>query len=654
MRLPDPVPKEERRLRWWKDWRSEDFSWASLAERTLAIDGEDGTLQGYWQRNPASDAVRDIGTMRQSGELIADPMGRLWHLAHVPLQWDDGTPTWKADRTDSNWPKFWDIIRARLSAANSEPEEPALFFGVVFGEPPEDWTWDAPLEPMNAKFVACAFAGQTSFAGVESCAGLVFRNCLFAAFVDFDKLRVHGGLAFRRSTFLSTVWMKGVRVLDRLEMDQCDLHGELSLVQSRILGGIGCDRSVFHAPCLFEDSVFRSEAQFSWCRFLNIVSFASVRFRGAATFLETSFESDVTFTGRCHGDFKCVGNRFAAGLDLAFMQFRREAWFAESRFESHSRLQDVQFFGKTSFLNAVFAAEVSFQRVQFKAEVAFHHTVFEGRADLTGCEFPEDARCYHGAFRGADFRRNADFTIPSFTAWGVFIDTSFQQRLLLARSAMQDSSSFDKAFAAAGHAAAAESGRGRDGRVAAEDVRYGELESAFQALKQAMAGQQARLEEHRFYRLELLARRRTSASSCIERGIIRLYDLTSRCGTSFVRPLVALAILMLVFALGYWSVSLPSGDLAAALNPHPPRPIDARLVDAVRFSVENTIQPMSVWGKRFTEADPREAWVRGLLTRNGPGCYLVMRLFATLQSLLSIALLFLAVLGFKRHFQMNT
>lgn len=229
MRLPDPISKDERATRWWKGWRSVDFSWSSIASRSIVFDDNADTLQDYWLFDPVAKLARDWGDLRRMGELVPDPTGRLWHLVHVPLHWDDGTPTWKADRADPNWARFWAIIAARLDAAAADDAYPAQFQGVVFGEPPEDWAWDRAAA-LHAEFVSSAFTNQVSFAGVETAGRLEFLGCLFAAFVDFDNLKVNGDLVFDHTAFRSTIWMKGVAVAGELRLDECDLHGELSLV----------------------------------------------------------------------------------------------------------------------------------------------------------------------------------------------------------------------------------------------------------------------------------------------------------------------------------------------------------------------------------------------------------------------------------------
>ncbi len=95
-------------------------------------------------------------------------------------------------------------------------------------------------------------------------------------------------------------------------------------------------------------------------------------------------------------------------------------------------------------------------------------------------------------------------------------------------------------------------------------------------------------------------------------------------------------------------------ELVAALNPVPFRSFDPNFVDAVRFSMENTLQPMSVWKDLPQEHQPRGEWANRFLNEGNAIHFLIVRLIATLQSLVAVALLFLAAVGFKRYFQMST
>ncbi|WP_347990137.1 hypothetical protein [Methylomonas sp. AM2-LC] len=63
---------------------------------------------------------------------------------------------------------------------------------------------------------------------------------------------------------------------------------------------------------------------------------------------------------------------------------------------------------------------------------------------------------------------------------------------------------------------------------------------------------------------------------------------------------------------------------------------------------------MSVWKHNLKEISSRDAWVVGFLNEENALRYLLVRLIATLQSLIAVTLLFLAALGGKRRFQMSS
>ncbi len=535
MRLPDVLSIDELTKRWWIGWRSVDFSWMALERKYLGGDAkqEKGqTLQSYWRTDLTEGTARGDTDLINLEELEADPRGNLWHLVHVPLYWDDGTPTWKAQSSHQKWKLFWKLVRDRLQVTDlhvlgqkpANESSSANLSGIVFGDIPEDWVWHNVFEHLNAKFLTCAFLGRTSFSCVESISDLDFRHCLFRGTADFDAVNIKGDLRLDSATFLAHLSMERANIDGNLEMSDCNIYGELSLLNGSIKGKTRCTSSVFNGPCGFEKTRFWSEVNIAWCRFLNVTSFASVRFRGAATLLQNRFITDVVITGRCYGEFQCIDCELT-NADLAFFFCFREAWFSASRFKGSALFQGVRFCGRTSFRNTVFESDVRFQQVRFKAETEFHNAVFEGVADFSGCRFPIDARFHHCAFRGADFRRTADFTMECFSAWGAFAECAFHQRVLFARQTLNEPRSFKVAFEAADQAVVV-AGQNGDTRRAEIHRRFAELESAFQSLKQGMARQQARLDEHRFYRLELLARSRYSTAR-IESGMIWLYDISS-------------------------------------------------------------------------------------------------------------------------------
>jgi hypothetical protein len=664
MILPGIGSAEDDEKKWWLAWRKVDFSWLSIGERD-AKSGE--AWQDYWRSDFKTGAIRSDAELLDSGELEKDSSGRLWHLAHVPLVWDDGSPTWKQDQRHAKWKLFWDVIRVRLDATSTgnaffageeddEDREPGSFAGVVFGATPEDWIWHNPgFQRLNAEFQTCAFLGNTSFFGVEPKANLDLRYCIFYGAADFNRLESPGDIQFGNSMFLSSMSMDDARINGKIEFADSRFHKESTFLRSRIGGDADFSRCVFYGPCGFERTKFAKEANFSWSRFLYVVSFFRAFFAGKTMFLENVFSDHVSFGGRCFDDFYFLNCTAERDADFAFMRFRKGAFFGGSRFLGLILFQTIYFYGRASFSDTAFESYVRFTEVHFRGRIEFDNAVFHEAADLSGCHFPPDARHYHAAFRGAEFRRVANFTIKSFFAWGAFSEALFQQKVLFTHDAIRNAASFDRAFEAARQAALADvqATNSLDARKNRLTLRFAELEAAFQALKQGMARQQSRFEEHRFYRFELLARRQQSGVSMFERGMTWLYDRSSRCGTSFILPLVWLGALILVSGAGYWTLTKSGCEIIAALNPYPVRHIDGGFIQAIRFSMENVVQPLSAWSFKVTDANEHSRWIESVLNSGGPMRLLLIRLVATLQSGLSVALLFFFALAVKRRFQMQ-
>jgi len=463
----------------------------------------------------------------EAGEIEKDPSGRLWHIAHVPPAWDDGSPTWKVDPNHANWARFWELLKKRifalpqkglaLTAEEESDQEKIQFAGVVFGRAPEGWEWHDLFDSLKIRFATCAFLDEADFRHVQSRTDLDLRYCLFLRRADFDDLSIQGGgLDLSDSTFVKQLSLSNAQISGDLKGNRIHCFGEAAVLDSSIGGVTEISQSVLYGPNGFEKTTFIGDVNISYCRFLGLVGMAGTTFRHDAKVLECFFSSDdVTFTGECHGDF-VLGGCVLESSDVAYMQFHKAAYFSGTRFRQSARFQNTNFHGKVSFRNAVFESDATFQDVEFHGPIEFHNTVFAGVADLSRCSFPQAPSFFHSGFRGAEFRRVADFTNSAFFAWGAFAGTKFHQPVLFSPAVLRSDASFNKALAAAKQSStgATEADTVAPGEEGKPDQFLSELEAAFQTLKVAMASQQARLEEQRFYHFELVARRRQTKRHC--------------------------------------------------------------------------------------------------------------------------------------------
>ena len=87
--------------------------------------------------------------------------------------------------------------------------------------------------------------------------------------------------------------------------------------------------------------------------------------------------------------------------------------------------------------------------------------------------------------------------------------------------------------------------------IASPNARFAAFEAAFRTLKLAMESNRDRIEEGRFFRLELLARRnrRDAAVPRWERWASWLYEVSSDYGNSIARPLVWIAASLVIMGV---------------------------------------------------------------------------------------------------------
>jgi uncharacterized protein YjbI with pentapeptide repeats len=627
-------------------------------------DSDDTTLQDYWRKDPVGTSFRSDDQLLAAKELEKDPFDRLWHIAHIPVAWDDGSPTWKADPTHENWERLWELLRSRifafqrrqlvLAATDDSEQEKTQFGGVVFGKFPDDWEWHDPFDTLRIKFATCAFLDEVDFSHVESHTGLDLRYSLFLRRAAFDHILTKGNLDFSNSMFAEQLSLCDAKIFGSMTVRRIHCFGEAAILNNIIGGATEITESVFYGANGFEGTSFVGDVTVSFCRFLGLVSAAQTKFMHKASIVQCMFLSeDVSFTGRCRGDFSFI-DCTVKDCTFAFLHLCKDAYFSATRFHQNAGFQNVDFHGKVSFRNAVFESDATFQDVRFRGPIEFHNTVFAGVADLSRCTFPEEARLFHSGFRGAEFRRVADFTNPEFRAWGAFAGAKFHQLVLFSPEVLRNDASIEGAFEDIERIAEGvrNAGTGASGDVNEPDHLLGDLEAAFQTLKVAMAAQQSRLEEQRFYRFELVARRMQAGTPGFEKVFSILYSVTSAYGTSLIRPAVWLLALTFAFASVYWAMTQTLRDLAMVFWPFPLGKIDPDMINALTFSFRNVFQPFSAWVVPAGNSTV-EDWTRAFLNNGGPLHHLAARLLASLQSFVSPILLFLSALAVKRRFQIT-
>lgn len=113
--------REELEVDWWKDWWAADYSWEGLRNPQKNIACKGGlhgaiSLQDYWHIDPTTGEPRSDADMRAAGEFETAPDGHLWHIAHVPPDWPDGSEA-KSGWSNEKRALLAAIVAARIASA---------------------------------------------------------------------------------------------------------------------------------------------------------------------------------------------------------------------------------------------------------------------------------------------------------------------------------------------------------------------------------------------------------------------------------------------------------------------------------------------------------------------------------------------------------
>jgi uncharacterized protein YjbI with pentapeptide repeats len=591
---------------WWQAWIDANYSWDGLAYKSIAGDGGihgEKTLQDYWRRLPeAPDIPRTDEAMRATGELIAGPDGRLWHIAHLPPRFPNGNETWKADLEHANWKILEAVIAARLAAATKtttawRSEEVSgkdgraqLCGNILLNLDPFDTATD------NLVHVTCerCIVLSTAFLfGPEFGSPISFAGSLFMEDIYFGSSKFAKHVDFRRAVFLDDGTFNSATFLEDVNFSDAVI-GRASFANAR-----------FAKRALFMRAKFLKDADFSGADFVSSANFGDARFDRRSLFVGASFSGVATF---------------------------RAATFGGSASFAGSPVNDEE--PATEQLVTLKVAQESAQgakKVSGKIETPVSHNALKRRSFRLA------------NFENACFEEDADFSNRTFLASTKFGGAVFNQLAQFHDSKLHQDTSFAGATFLTPQPKAGKGATAVD--LEKRNTHFEAYERAYRTLKLAMEGHRARREEARFFRKELEARRMRPSMkpksggvkevTLLEKGFSHAYEATSGFGESLLAPIYWLIGLWAIFSLIYGMVA---GELRFC------SPLDSTCVisPAVILAGERTWLPfvespvLSGWWHSATAEHPFAASMVGI----------VHRILATI-------LIFLLALAARRKFQIS-
>lgn len=601
--MAEPKSSEEFFKQWWIDWREEDFSWEGLQRRST-YNRTYESLADYWRRDPDKpEHLRSDAKLREHGELVEDPDKNPWHLAHVPLEWKDGTATWKSDENHPDHHENWEILEGvvarRLEAAaatidedNPEAIQPALLTGAVLQSLPTK-NPDTPLcVSAQRSFWLMLDASDRTFQGEASFFGAGFQGD-----ANFWKAGFQGNALFSQASFQGDA-----------DFHRAGFQGEASFWEVGFQGRASFDMAGFQSDASFLEAGFQGNAFFS-----------RAGFQGRADFFRASFDESANFEGSCFtGPFRFTNAVFQSFVKFDSLKLERkedhEMEFRGSNLTLEAKLLEADHW-RNAFYGATFREQLSWLDCPLYAPSAFHGAKFKEGIHYTE---PEDATCEKDAFD--------------------------KVALKFAREA--------KAEPEEGEAADKKNARDKEARELALTA----LEGGARVLKRQMAEQRNFQREQQLYRFELIARQHRNTIPWYDKRLTYpLFAATSDYGLSLVRPLRWLLGLAVVMGLIFYVTYLAMMDDGILFNsPEMCESVKIALPDACYLSFSNIFKPFWLLGLRLLSVPDGEHPVMETLVYNNSGWGLFfVRLLSTVQSLFSIILLFLFGLALRRKFQIG-
>jgi hypothetical protein len=388
------------------------------------------------------------------------------------------------------------------------------------------------------------------------------------------------------------------------------------------------DRTSFQGRAIFDSATFLAKAGFERAIFRGDAFFGNVTFWGNSVF------ASAAFLNGARAMFE--GASFSGYAEFDNATFSTDASFYSTTFSRRVKFESAVFSGVTSFGGASYLDDARYNKADFHAatSIFFRSSRFEAQAHFRDTKWPAEATAYSSAFRDVMFPRFADFRGDDFTAFASFDGAKFGAEARFSPSIFINDKALRATLKAAG---------GKDEHLLA-------LESGFRVLKLGAENVRDRLTEQRFYRYELICRRKQSTTALSERIVSHLYAWLGDYGASMGRPICNVIFTWLCFAALYWGLAwLADPSRFAGLTLRLFAPVHPSILDALDLSAHVIFAPFGVWAASFPVSD----FDKALLENAGPGMGLVIRLIASLESILAVALLFLSGLAIRRRFQIN-
>ncbi|MFZ4071857.1 MAG: pentapeptide repeat-containing protein, partial [Caulobacterales bacterium] len=405
--------------------------------------------------------------------------------------------------------------------------------------------------------------------------------------------------------------------------------------------------ATFSGEARFTGATFSGDAQFGSATFSGYAQFGSATFSGEAEFVGATFSGEAGFySATFSGEARFTGATFSG-----------EAWFTGATFSGDAWFHSATFVGVPHFDNACFLSRMVFHGAVFERQASFKELQWVSGTDKEGKTWKQAEKHWRRAFYTAEFKGPVDFEGAGAQAFAAFDGARLERGITFDKPKASDVDAafrrqidFVKQFPAPDAQPRKRRWFGLLPPAPEPDVQVGleALEGGCRVLKQAFAGASDSVREQQFYRYEVIARRKQKATPWTEKLFSYLYGWTASYGASIGRPVVAVFAVVALFAVIYWLAKVGLGPAGAAFAAIPAGgPIDPSFRDALEFSFSRVFpfgafeEVSKEWIAAFEPGAEDTLWT------------LLLRIVASVQSALALALVFVFGLAVRRKFQIN-
>ncbi|MBM3602642.1 MAG: pentapeptide repeat-containing protein [Alphaproteobacteria bacterium] len=233
------------------------------------------------------------------------------------------------------------------------------------------------------EFYKSIFVGHTDFSGKQ------FKNCMF------ENTWFIGNANFSNATFINFAKFYSARFINRADFMFAKFNGEANFY------GVSFQKNVDFQSAEFSDQY---EANFESANFAIDVNFYNVKFNSKAIFVETIFAGNARFDSAVFSGL--ADFRWAKFMETA--NFTKNIWH-RTKFIMEAWFFRAEFHNKTIFLNAEFAGAANFLTAEFTDMVVFAETTFTGVANFHAARFGKTV-----SFRGSKWEAVPDFVGTAF------------------------------------------------------------------------------------------------------------------------------------------------------------------------------------------------------------------------------------------------